>query len=220
MCLAQLRGRSVVVAVLNGRHHAPCRVWDARTGRLLTEFEVSFPQYGAVGDPRLVALPALGEGAVLLTTDEVVVEIYDDYPSNRAYLAVHDLASGELRCRLDGGSASDLGTTNRGPVMVFTDGLRLAAARPPGGDLLTEMRPGFRPGMAAVGVISGRDVVVSGEYSGRSAVMWDLARPDPIAVIQAPPLRDVAIVADTVVLATQEGLYAAGLPGLAGDASG
>ena len=155
MCLAVLEGRAVVVAVRHETAVNPlCRVWDVESGALLHDFRVYFPKYHAVGDPMLLAVPTIGDGAVLLTTQE-------ERLLPREHLTTF--------------------TGDDNPYGIDT---------------------------AAAGAVSGRGIVVGGAYGGKTAAVWVLTRPDPIAVINAPSLSATAVAANgAIVLTTSEGLF-------------
>lgn len=213
MCLAVLEGRAVVVAVRHETAVNPlCRVWDVESGALLHDFRVYFPKYHAVGDPMLLAVPTIGDGAVLLTTQEERL-LPSGSTFDHAYLALIDLASGERLSRLEGGPPIALPATEAGSVVVFrsSDDFHLTAARFPGGEHLTTFTGDDTPygiDTAAAGAVSGRGIVVGGAYGGKTATVWVLTRPDPIAVINAPSLSATAVAGNgAVVLTTSEGLF-------------
>lgn len=209
LCLAEWRGRVVVVTVTDNQATALGQVWDIRTGAVSNQFDVWFRQYGAVAEPELLAGSAIGAGTVVLTTQEERVDDYGwpPFAYDHPYLAVLDLATGEERCRLEGGPPVAVGTVAAGTVAVFhaSDDWCLTVARFPGGEVVRSFD--VRPDMVSVGCVNGRDRVVSGDYEGALATVWDLARAEPVAVINAPGLRDVAIAADgSMALATAAGL--------------
>lgn len=215
VCLAELRGRTVVVSV---RHeptvHPRCQVWDAESGKALQEFTVWFPQYYAVWDPLLLAGPEIGDGAVLFTTQE---ELIDDggwppYAYDHAYLVLIDLATGEELSRFEGGPPVALHTAEAGPVVVFksSDDFDLTAVHLPGGEPVTTFTgdDGHGLDIVAVGSLPGRDVVIGGRWHGGTATIWDLTRPDPVARIEVPGLQAAAVAVNgAIVLATVHGLF-------------
>lgn len=213
MCLAELRGATVVVSVSARRGaHPSCRVWEAGTGTLLNAFEVWYPRYYAFVEPALVAVPDVGDGAVLLTTQEERVEDsgWPHYVYDRPYLVLLDLAGGGTLRQIDGGPPVALTTMGSAPVAVFClpSSWDLAAVRFPGGDRLATFTVGSTIVLAA-GRVAGRDVTVSGEWCGGTAVVRELHRPDPLAVIAVPGLHGAAVAADgSIALATPEGLFA------------
>jgi hypothetical protein len=213
LCLATLDGRSVVVSVrFAPGAFAPCKVWDAESGRQLREFEVWFPHYGAVAEPVLLAGPEIGDGAVLFTSQEERVD--RGWPADaydHAYLVLIDLTTGEEVAQIDGGPPVALHLTTAGPVAVFrsSDALATVAVRLPGGEhvrTLTGEDVSWLDTLA-VGSVAGRDLVVGGRWHGAAATVWDLTGPEPLARITAPDLQAAAITRNgTIVLATAHGL--------------
>jgi WD40 repeat protein len=217
VCLAEWWGRTVVVSVRWGDADPLCQVWDAESGRLIREFGVWFPHYGAVADPLLLAGPEIGDGVVLFTTQEERVEDsgWPPYTYDHAYMVLIDLVTGEETARFEGGPPVALHTTEAGPVAVFRspDKLGMTAVRVPGGEHITTFTGHHARWVdldtLAVGSVRGRDIVVGGQWHGKSATVWDLTRPKPIASITAPAMQGAAIAQNgAIVLATARGLFA------------
>ena len=160
----------------------------------------------------LLAVPTISDGAVLLTTQEERC-LPSGSTFDHAYLALIDLATGEQLSRLEGGPPIAVLTTKVGSVVVFksSDDFHLTAARFPGGEHLTTFTGDNHHGLGTVaaGVVSGHDIVVGGTYGGKTAAVWDLTQPDPIAVINAPGLYGIAVAVNgIIILTTSDGLFA------------
>jgi hypothetical protein len=215
VCLAELRGRTVVVSVrFETGGHCPCEVWDAQSGRRVGEFRVWFPHYGAIADPLLLAGPEIGDGAVLFTTQEELVN-YDGWPPyayDHAYLVLLDLATGEELAQFEGRPPVALHTTAAGPVLVSKspNGLATTAVRFPGGGHLTTFTgdDSSRLDSLSVGSSRGRDILAGSRWQ-ESATIWDLTRPEPLAYIGLPDPQGAAVARNgDIVIATAHGLFA------------
>lgn len=215
VCLAELAGRTVVASV---RYlpdaYAPCEVWDARSGHRLQEFTVWYPHYHAIGDPLLLAGPELGDGAVLLSTQEERVDDagWPPYAYDHAYLVLIDLVTGRELGRFAGRPPAALHTTAAGPVLVAKspDGLATTAVRWPGGEHLTTFAgdESSRLGGLSVGSSRGRDILAGCDWH-ESATVWDLTRPEPLARIELPAPQGAAVARNgDLVIATAHGLFA------------